>query len=510
MRLSRMFITNGVVALLLLALGAACNMENWDWFGTKKNDKPVTKARKPANEPTVAAADRPKQSGTQNTDDAKAKEVDEKVDKYVRNMNQNQKYDPNYEGNDFQSKMRRQNDPNRQARIKQTAARTKENGDYPADSEPAPTRDSALAPTARPTETSSQQEPIADDSAKRDELAEQGTETAKNQPEPAPRTEPPVAANKSPVKTAPKIDDPGQTPEDTEPANTEPAEAKKSETVKPKPPVISEIKVTTAPPPEKPIEQSVTPDRAAANTPAVATPEPVDTFKKRLAEQEAAVLKDPNNVEEQFKLRLMYLVNGQDDKVTAAATGMNKEVEEILQAQLRALMSARSSAQRDPAAWANKQLDAVEELRSLVRSRADLRVPRIVLCKAIEGYGRYTPFDPAEFPAGKPNRVLIYIEVDNFTSEKTASGQHRVLLNMRQSLMSRAGEEIWSGKDENIEDLARQPRRDFYLIADRTIPKTLAPGEYVIKVEVEDVLAGKLNSASATLKLVGSTGTTAP
>ncbi len=495
MRSSRKFITNGFIIASLLVLCGACNMESWDWFGTKKADKPVTKARKPSNEPTVAAADRPKPPAK---DDAKAKDVDEKVDRYVRNMNQNQTNDPNYESNDFQSKMRRQNDPNRQARIKQTAARSKEGAgaDGAADSTPGDRpRDAALAPTVRPVEPGAQDKPGDGEALEPEASPELKT------------SEPAVKANDAshtatPTKTAPKLDDPAHIPEQDAEPKTEPIDVKKTEPTKAKPPVLKDVKITTAPPPETPVESTTSTDKAVANTPVAAAPETVDTFKKRLGEQEAVVTKDPNNVEEQFKLRLMYLVNGQDDKAMVAAVGMNKEVEEILQAQLRSLMTARSSAQRDPAAWANKQLDAVEELRSLVRSRADLRIPHIVLCKAIEGYGRYTPFEPAEFKAGKPNRVLIYIEVDNFTTEKTASGQHRVLLTMRQSLMSKAGEELWNMKDENIEDLARQPRRDFYLIADRTIPKTLSPGEYVIKVEVEDVLAGKLNSASTTLKLI--------
>jgi hypothetical protein len=228
----------------------------------------------------------------------------------------------------------------------------------------------------------------------------------------------------------------------------------------------------------------------------------VDTFKKRLEEQEALVLKDPNNVEEQFRLRMLYLANGQDDKALATTPGMNAEIQEIMQAQLRAFVAARSSAQRDPSAWANKQLAAVEELRGLVRARADLVVPRVVLCKAIDGFGRYTPFEPVEFKAGQPNKVLLYVEVDNFATEKTSSGQYRVLLSMRQSLLTKAGEELWSVKDENIEDLSRQRRRDFYLTAERVIPKTLNPGEYVFRAEIEDVLAGKINGNSVTFKLV--------
>jgi len=119
-------------------------------------------------------------------------------------------------------------------------------------------------------------------------------------------------------------------------------------------------------------------------------------------------------------------------------------------AQVRSLITAKSTAQKDPAAWANKQLEALENLRGLVRAKADLKVPAVVICNAIEGYGRYTPIEPPEFKAGQQNLVLVYIEVDNFGTEKTSSGLHRTLLSVRQSLLNKAGEELWSSRDENI------------------------------------------------------------
>jgi hypothetical protein len=62
---------------------------------------------------------------------------------------------------------------------------------------------------------------------------------------------------------------------------------------------------------------------------------------------------------------------------------------------------------------------------------------------------------------------------------------------------------MWSKRDENIEDLARQQRRDFYLtIGPIAIPKALPPGEYTLKVEVEDMQAGKLNSSVAEFRIV--------
>src|ERR1043166_4628338 len=155
----------GLAIAILLSGGACSNSANWDWFGMKKkkDDKPVTKARRPSEEPAVATADRPKPAAAKPAEpaDPKAKEVGDKVDRYVQSMNKNN-YDPNYEGNDFQSKMRRQNDPSRSARIKQTAAATREQSesgaDAPAETAKAPAKEKVgeqsakSEPPAAPTE----------------------------------------------------------------------------------------------------------------------------------------------------------------------------------------------------------------------------------------------------------------------------------------------------------------------------------------------------------------------
>jgi hypothetical protein len=198
--------------------------------------------------------------------------------------------------------------------------------------------------------------------------------------------------------------------------------------------------------------------RPKANTPSSSMPPspPADTFKQKLREQITRVAQNPDDVEEQFKLRMMYLVDGQDDKALAPSSSMNAQTQEILLGQIRALIAARSSSSRDPAVWANKQLDAIEKLRGLLRAKADLMVPKVELCKSIESFGRYEPIEPAVFKAGGKNRVLLYIEVDNFKCERTKTGQFRTLLSVRQSLLNKGGEELWSAKDDNIEDLAKK------------------------------------------------------
>lgn len=525
-----------VFVVLLAGMLAGCeNQQDWDWFGMKKKpaqpkSKSVAAEDKQAAEARPVAADTKKKAAK--PDDPQAREVDEKVDRYVQNMNENAKYDSSYTGNDFNRKMQRQSDPERSTRIRQTAARSNPDYESPeingAEDAPAADRNpprkatnSQIPPTAKskaPVESTDETpanspdvsedslqpepKPVIEDERAEPEAKKPVTKSPPVKQAPPARPEPAEAEEPEAEEPKPEPEENSPSPED-DASEEKPAAVSKSNDTPAKPPVLDKVEVV-ARPDKSPEEKAKV--RPAANKPPAASSESpkVADISERITAQESRIAKDPNNLEEQFRLRLMYLIDGQDEKALAPSDGVNAEVLEIMQGQLRALMAARSTADRDPAVWANRQLEAVEKLRNLVRSRADLQVPKVELCTAIEGYGRFEPISPAEFKAGaKANKVLLYIEVDNFTTEKTASGLYRTLLSVRQSLLNKAGEELWSTRDENIEDLARQKRRDFYLtVGPLSIPKSLGPGQYVLKVEVEDVLAGKINSNVAKFKMV--------
>lgn len=599
--------------MVVAVVVAACGCTEGEWNGLNKSaskDKPVTKARRPVkSEPAVAEANKQPEPPA---DDAKSREVDEKVERYVHTMEP--QYDPSYQNNDFSSKIQRQSDPDRAARVRQTAIRsrteptgdesgaasaeeptgepaaedsqesaqidkgagdgsdenrrepvpdqtpaasheptqgesklaessTPPNPEKPSALEDAKTGESAMKPpvlsqvTIAPSPTPVETEPLEKTSASPSELRNKSADDRQveaatsndgfvdSTKAPAKK---PIAAEDPSIKSAPRVDPrPAAEPVRSQPispapptSSNEPApagpdhnttEAASNESVRMEAPVeepsveVQEPKLVRSEPAAiKTIsETAVVQDRPAANTPPTVPPATEHDFKKKLLAQETVVAGNPDDVEEQFKLRMMYLVDGQDEKAMASSPSMNADTQEIMLGQIRAMMAARSSLSRDPAVWANQQLEAMETLRGLLRAKADLLVPRVELCKAIEAFGQYEPIEPRVFASGVKNRVLIYIEVDNFQSDKSESGLYRTLLSVRASLLNKSGEELWHKKDDNIEDLARRKRRDFYLtIGPLAIPKSLAPGEYVFKVEVEDVLGGKINSNVVRFKMV--------
>lgn len=522
-------------SLLAVMVSVGCTAEDWtwNWGQNKEEDKPRAVAAKPTTtRPATATRStrvEAKPAAEAEPKDPQSDRVNAQIAEYTQRMKNSEQ--TGYRPNDLNSKIARQQDPNRRNRARQSGSPASE---LPPASkgETTESRPSALTGEATAVKNTSTPTPSNTDQSasvntfdwppvkpleNKTEKPATGT-TAKPTPA-ATVTESPRTAtgNNASSTTVAKLDSTPTPPPvmrtveptpiapspKTEPSRVPaavPASAEKTE----KPPVLEEVKIAAGAETNNETEKKVEPDspRLAPNTP-VTTVEKVDTFTERLRELETRIKKDPNNIEDQYRLRLMYFVMGQPDKATATIEGTNSEVQNLVVAHLQTLMAAQARDYRDPALSANQQLEQVESLRTLIRAKADLQVPKVVLCTAIEGFGRYTPIEPAEFKAGQKNRVLLYLEVDNFRTEKTASGMFRTLLSVRESLLTRTGEELWSMQDANIEDLARQQRRDFYLtIGELTIPKTLTPGEYVLKVEVEDVLAGKINSSTAKFKIV--------
>jgi hypothetical protein len=486
-----------MAALFLTGCTAADNQRWNEFWGLDKKGsarevkgkKPTARRNAPKTPPRTRTAKSDKSAMPKDT--AQADKGDPAaIDAYAARMGENR--DAGYEPNDHTSKMRRQQDSKQRRRVPKTS-------DQPVESQ-----DDSVVRTASGGES---YERSASPVTEAPKTAPDATTPARQPAEPRDETpelavtQPKVDADESPAAPVSQDLAVGVTANRGAVSLFDKAEEQKAvDAAAEDAPVLTEVTVTAGAEPA--VEADAPKTAVSANKPAVAA-EPVDTFLSRVADLRRRVADDPNNLEDQLRLRMLYLADGQDDKALASIAGTDAEIEEIIHAQVNALIAARSSSGRDPATWANRQLDSTESLRKMLGAKADLSVPKVALCTEITGFGLYKPIEPAEFQARRKNLLLVYIEVENFVSKKTPSGLYRTLLSVRQSLVSQDGQELWSKKDENIEDLARRQRRDFYLtIGPIAIPKSLAPGSYILKVEVEDALAGKMNSAVAKFKLL--------
>lgn len=206
-----------------------------------------------------------------------------------------------------------------------------------------------------------------------------------------------------------------------------------------------------------------------------------------------AVAEDAENFDAQWQLRLTQLALHRDDQAADIPAGLAGG--DMLAALMRTVSAVRRVA-RDPTASGNEAVSVVEALSRLLSAKADPQVTAVRLCRKVVTFGVYEEMLETEFVAGRSVRTIIYSELRNLRSEKTADGQFRTHLATRIEVLSLDGESVWHEEVPDIVDICRVPRRDFFVAQRISLPPTLPAGDYVLKVLVEDKLAGKADEAT--------------
>ena len=240
---------------------------------------------------------------------------------------------------------------------------------------------------------------------------------------------------------------------------------------------------------------------ASANQPVRKGPQPESGDISRLiAQLEEAVGQHPQQMDDQFKLRLLYLATGQTDRAVAPFNNVDPVQAELLSALFKTMAGAHD-ALREPAKGSRSALAAAADLQRLLAEQSPVMISKMALVTAVSSFGDYRPIDPPLFPAGQPVHVFCYCEVGNFHSEPTRDGRLRTLLAATLEVFDHTGKIVWQQNIAQIEDLVHTPRRDFFLPLEIKLPATLPPGEYVLKVGIEDKLAATTDQQRLTFTI---------
>lgn len=134
----------------------------------------------------------------------------------------------------------------------------------------------------------------------------------------------------------------------------------------------------------------------------------------------------------------------------------------------------------------------VNELREAVIQEPTLQLPTLTLCYRVDGYGKYEIFDRYHFLAHSEQQVIVYVEIDDFTSELSEKGEWVTELSQQITIYAdRDGIPVWrSGDMQTAIDRAQKQRNDFFLLQIITLPKALSVGKYHMKVHVRDEQSG--------------------
>ena len=235
---------------------------------------------------------------------------------------------------------------------------------------------------------------------------------------------------------------------------------------------------------------------------AAETPHQALSVEELIAALAGQVQEHPGDTAAQWQLRLLQLAIGDeeaarnmpDDTGDGSITFMTRLIEAII---------ASRSAMENPMLTAQDALEPVRTLYNTIQERADLQIPTVALCTRVQTFGVYDEMPDDALLANRANRTIVYMEIDNFMSEQSNNGQFRTVLSGELEVLTPSGQVVWHHEEPEIVDLSRQRRRDFFLAQMVTLPNTLGPGEYVLKISIQDELSGKSTQAVHSFALGG-------
>ena len=222
--------------------------------------------------------------------------------------------------------------------------------------------------------------------------------------------------------------------------------------------------------------------------------EAIEAIKRELKDEK---LKDEDRVRREVILRFLYLASDNPqtrERAINPIDPLDKSEREYWAKQLfslKSLLEYEMNPNKDRRASA-----ALVNLRNAVGSLADistLQVRDLRLCTEVRGYGVYNEFSEMRFKAGQ--RAILYAEIDNFSSERKATG-FETHLEGQFDIYDRVGIRVASHKFANETDFCRRRRRDFFLPYHMYFPDDIAPGNYRLELTVTDIKANKIGQES--------------
>jgi hypothetical protein len=202
--------------------------------------------------------------------------------------------------------------------------------------------------------------------------------------------------------------------------------------------------------------------------------------------------------------RLLQIVLGQHEPALKDIARMPLEQREYWKHQLRTMLllldENATPSQSRRVALAMRELQAATE-RLASQSSLDLR--NLAFCSRVDGFGTLTEFSKTEFSPGQ--EILLYVEIDHFTSEADENGnefgrrggrRYETELRGSYQILNASGSRVADAELPVDKQSCRSPRRDYFIAYHIYLPKNLDAGAYSMQLTIEDVKSKRFGHGS--------------
>jgi hypothetical protein len=253
-----------------------------------------------------------------------------------------------------------------------------------------------------------------------------------------------------------------------------------------------------ATPPET-MQESAPPGQTADGQPD--SSEPPGAMEMKL---EKRVRDYPHDVSAQLDDQLLQFLRDEPVPNLSTISPLPDEDREMISAVMDGLSNYRNNLRADNNMLLSRKVRPLLEMADRLRALADLTIPTLALCREVRGYGIYEPWegDPPHFSAGKDHPVILYCEVQNFSSQLGDNHMWQTALVQDAVLYTEGGMPAWTDKTQAVNDSARNRRQDFFIVQKMVLPATLPMGRYLLKVSIEDKQSHHVAEATEPLLIV--------
>lgn len=196
----------------------------------------------------------------------------------------------------------------------------------------------------------------------------------------------------------------------------------------------------------------------------------------------------------ELTLRLLYLANRQLNEAMRPIEGLEGHEQEYFRYQLQALYEAGNPDAMPVKSrrWSlvmNSQRQATNQLAAA----SNLEVRSLAFCTDVQGYGVLTKFPNYQF---KPDQeILLYCELENVQAEQVKAG-FETQLQGTYEIIDPNGRRIADQLLPMECEICQNSRRDFFIIYHIFMPMQIAPGNYQMRVTIEDMKAHKFGQSN--------------
>jgi len=217
---------------------------------------------------------------------------------------------------------------------------------------------------------------------------------------------------------------------------------------------------------------------------------------------ESAVSKTPqtqDDIARHVRLRLLYLSAGRRDAAIQPIPAAPPATQEFWSKELYGLatwLDTQRTADAERRAAETKRI--LDEALCRLGEAAPLVIRNLAFCTEVHSFGCIKPFRANEFAPDQ--EVLLYAEVENFTSEPTPKGFHTRLRSSYQVFDSR-GQRVAEQDFPISEEYCQNPRRDFFIGYHVRLPSRIYPGKHTLQLTIEDLKSQKGGQGSIELSI---------